>query len=352
VTAIGSDAFYGCTGLTSITIPNSVTSIGSSAFRECTGLTSITIPNSVTSIGTRAFYGCTNLNVVKIKVREPLTIDSSTFSNRTNATLYVPYGCKAAYEAADYWKEFKEIIEMGAELDESLTTAPETMADVDVVVKRTIKADEWSTICLPFAMTEEQVKEAFGSDVQLADFTGVETTKDGDGNVTHIRVNFSDATAIEANHPYIIKVSEAVSEFMVEGVDISPVAEPSVERDEQTVKIGKNTYTSYNRFIGTYAAETTVPEMTLFLSGNQFWYSTGATKMKGYRAYFDFYDVLSEVELSSARISMAFDETITGVEGLKNSRMERLNTYYNLAGQRVAQPSKGLYIVDGKKVVK
>ena len=58
VTRIGENAFYGCSGLTSVTIPNSVTSIGYNAFFNCSGLTSITIPNSVTSIGQSAFYGC------------------------------------------------------------------------------------------------------------------------------------------------------------------------------------------------------------------------------------------------------------------------------------------------------
>ena len=66
VTSIGSWAFYRCTGLTSVTIPNSVTSIGESAFNGCTGLTSITIPNSVTSIGEFAFSGCTGLTSVTI----------------------------------------------------------------------------------------------------------------------------------------------------------------------------------------------------------------------------------------------------------------------------------------------
>jgi hypothetical protein len=57
-------AFYGCSGLTSVTIPNSVTSIGWAAFYNCSGLTSITIPNSVTSIGNNAFSGCSGLTTV------------------------------------------------------------------------------------------------------------------------------------------------------------------------------------------------------------------------------------------------------------------------------------------------
>ena len=58
VASIGKDAFSYCSGLTSVTIPNSVTSIGEGAFSGCSGLTSITIPNSVTSIGDYAFLFC------------------------------------------------------------------------------------------------------------------------------------------------------------------------------------------------------------------------------------------------------------------------------------------------------
>ena len=66
VTSIGSSAFYGCSGLTSVAIGNSVTSIGAYAFSGCSGLTSVTIPNSVTSIGNYAFYNCSGLTSVTI----------------------------------------------------------------------------------------------------------------------------------------------------------------------------------------------------------------------------------------------------------------------------------------------
>ena len=66
VTSIGDFAFYKCSGLTSVTIPNSVTSIGNQAFYYCSGLTSVTIPNSVTSIGSGAFSGCSGLTSVTI----------------------------------------------------------------------------------------------------------------------------------------------------------------------------------------------------------------------------------------------------------------------------------------------
>ena len=78
VTSIGMDAFYGCEGLTLITIPNSVTSIGEGAFALCSSLTSISIPNSVTSIGKSAFYWCSSLTSIKIP-DSVTSIGESTF---------------------------------------------------------------------------------------------------------------------------------------------------------------------------------------------------------------------------------------------------------------------------------
>jgi hypothetical protein len=80
VTSIGWDAFWECTDLTSVTIPNSVTTIGDAAFFDCTGLTSVTIPNSVTTIGDEAFYYCDGLTSVTIP-NSVTTIGKKAFSD-------------------------------------------------------------------------------------------------------------------------------------------------------------------------------------------------------------------------------------------------------------------------------
>ena len=77
---IEGSAFTNCSGLTSVTIPNSVTSIGSSAFDGCSGLTSVTIPNSVTSIGEGAFSNCSGLTSVTIP-NSVTRIKGSTFED-------------------------------------------------------------------------------------------------------------------------------------------------------------------------------------------------------------------------------------------------------------------------------
>lgn len=226
-------------------------------------------------------------------------------------------------------------------LDETSTTAPEASEGaVNVRVKRTIKANEWSTICLPFAMDATQVKAAFGNDVQLADADSYETTEDG-GDIVGINIKFNNATAIEANHPYIIKVSSAITSFVVDGVVVAPADK---ERNRRT-SLGSGSY-----FVGNYVSQTAVPEFCLFLSGNKFWYSLGDTKIKAFRGYFDLKDVLTDVEDTyGSRIIMSFDEA-TGINTIDHSSFT-IDRYYDLQGRSVENPGKGIYLKNGKKVV-
>ena len=105
VTVIGFSAFYGCLSLTSVTIPKSVTVIGSSAFIGCSGLTSITIPNSATKIGEKAFSGCTGLKELILEDgEEKLLLESFLFSFCPLETLYLG---RDLYNYNYYTKPFK-----------------------------------------------------------------------------------------------------------------------------------------------------------------------------------------------------------------------------------------------------
>ena len=134
VTSIGGKAFYGCTGLTSLTIGNSVTSIGYYAFNRCTGLKSVTIGNCVTSIGFGAFWDCFRLTSVAIP-KSVTSIGNYAFNGCSgltridaypnpekvstggnvfydvpkDGTLHVLPKYLSAYQTASEWKNFTNI---------------------------------------------------------------------------------------------------------------------------------------------------------------------------------------------------------------------------------------------------
>ena len=110
--SIGDAAFRDCRNLTSVTLPEGVKTIEYYAFQNCSELESVVMPESLTTIDEYAFDGCMNLISVTVAA-EPCTITANTFSNRENATLHVKFGTKGRYAVADYWKEFKEIVEYG-----------------------------------------------------------------------------------------------------------------------------------------------------------------------------------------------------------------------------------------------
>ncbi len=225
----------------------------------------------------------------------------------------------------------------------------------NVTVKRTINAGEWSTICLPFGMTAEQIEDAFPeTNVQLADFIGCsEPELDDEEEVMSFSFKFSTNVAeIEPNHPYLIKVDKKVESFEVDGVTLTPSDELSIDLDEIKWKQGGKWYYDYNSFIGTYEAQTVVPEDCLFLNGNNFWYSTGATKMKAFRGYFYSYNVLGDAYKNGANsnVSLSFNDA-DGILNVKVGDMPTEGTY-DLQGRKVVGSLKrGIYIVDGKKMV-
>ncbi len=192
VTELGEAAFEGCNGLTSIGISNSITSINNYVFKDCSCLTSVSIPANITSIGYESFGMCDNLTSVIVKRETPASIDETSFANRRNATLYVPNGCKSAYKAASYWKDFK-IIKDGNDVDVVGISLNQTSLSFNAVNQT---ATLMATVTPSNATNKEVTWASSNTSVATVSNAGVVTSK-GNGTAT-ITATTTDGTNLSA----------------------------------------------------------------------------------------------------------------------------------------------------------
>lgn len=109
ITIIAGSAFYDCSSLVSVTIPNSVTTIDYSAFRNCTSLSSIIIPSKVAKIANYAFYGCTSLTDMYINATTPPTLGAASALPST-VTIHVPIYSGDTYKSKTNWAAYADQI--------------------------------------------------------------------------------------------------------------------------------------------------------------------------------------------------------------------------------------------------
>ena len=321
--------------------------------------TGVEFPGTSGVLGTVTLIAAADAANLKIGESYPVTVTGVSLVKRTDAGLVSIY-----FDDIDI-KFNVNIVENRITLDENVGVTSETpTGEQNVLVKRTINAGNWSTICLPFAMTSAQVATAFGEKVKIAEFTGCETENNEEDEAVSIKINFESKSdkSIEANHPYIIlidKSDDSITEFEVDGVTIEPSEELSVDMNEYITGSGtkKDPYVyHYNSFVGTYNAETVLTdEDILFISGNKFYYSNGTTTMKAFRGYFEFYDVLADKNVSAAKIGYSVDDETTSIDGISGYQI--VEGVYDLSGRKIQledndlnKLQKGVYIIDGKKV--
>lgn len=207
-------------------------------------------------------------------------------------------------------------------LDESLAfTSPTTdIANATVRLKRTLNKDYWNTFVVPFDIPN--------MNASIFEYTG------SDGNTMH----FTATTSIEAGTPYLIKPKEGnIIDQTYSDVTLTTQSAKSVD------------YGDY-KFVATYSPVTLATDKTeLFLTTDgKLAYPASASEatMKGMRAYFQV--------PASANVALFVDGegTITGIEEVENGKLKvESSEVYNLNGQRVTQPRKGLFIVNGKKLI-
>lgn len=226
--------------------------------------------------------------------------------------------------------------------------AYEAKNNATVTLTKPLKANVWNAICLPFSMTEQQVRNAFGENARIAEFKKVDES--GKKAVASFGMHYYQL--ITAGKPCLIKPSQVNDTYTIKGVTINA---------EQALTIA-----DFNKkfdFVGTYAP-TTMPANSHFLGSNdgKLYYITANKEISGLKAFFQ------PVSTSNAKLSIAFDSTdndfdnnTTGIEAIKdymdqdaaNSSVNK--GIYNINGQFMGtNPAilpQGIYVKNGKKFI-
>lgn len=195
----------------------------------------------------------------------------------------------------------------------------------DVTLKRTLKAEKWNTLVLPFAVSADKVKAQFGDGVEVAEYSNT----DGE------EINFSSTEDIKANVPVLIKPT-TVS------------AENTYTFDGVTLVAGKpkTTGVSYD-FVGSYKPYNLATD-NYMLYNNQWWKNEEGDnyKVNAFSAY-----VQATTPEAAKQLTLVIDGKTTGLK-LNTVTGNIEGETYNMAGQRVANSYKGLVIKNGKKIIK
>ena len=219
-------------------------------------------------------------------------------------------------------------------IDENIAYANELAGTANVTLNRTIlNGGKWNTFCVPFDIDNTTLKAKFGSDVAVAEYS--ETTS-SDGVNSKVSFNTMATPAITANTPVLLKTSTTYSPATFENC---------VLKTGDAIVSGGHEFD----FVGSYAATTEVAEGDYYISSNTIYRSKGiGSYVKGTRAY------IKAKEGGEARINSFFidDEETTDINGIDMKVIEQTGKIYNLNGQEVKTARKGLYIQNGKKIIK
>lgn len=226
----------------------------------------------------------------------------------------------------------------------------EAKNNATVTLTKPLKANVWNAICLPFSMTEQQVRSAFGEDARIAEFKKVDES--GKKAVASFGMHYYQL--ITAGKPCLIKPSKVSDNYTITGVTID--AEKALTVTDSNKKFD---------FVGTYAP-TTMPTNSHFLGSNdgKLYYITADKEISGLKAF------LKPVENNpaGAKLSIAFDSTdndmdnnTTGIEVIKDymdqdaANSSANKGIYNINGQFMGtNPAilpQGIYVKNGKKFI-
>ena len=251
----------------------------------------------------------------------------------------------------------------------TLATWENETCDIALSGRTLYKGGSWNTICLPFALSEEQMaaSDLAGATIMELDATGTYADGKGDHKTGFdaasgtLYLYFKTATSIEAGKPYIVKWTSGsnITNPVFPGVTVTSTPAGTVE--------AKNSGLNTVQFIGTYSPTPLTPndKSNLYLgAGSTLYYPNGTNNADGQyyvnacRAYFHV-DLDGSAGVRAFVFNLGDDEVTTSIEGIGHLDNLQFDNWYDLSGRKLSngklsnrQMNKGVYIVNGKKVIK
>ena len=304
-------------GCKNTVIPNSVTAIGDKAFYYCSSLASITIPSSVTAIGYKAFYYCSSLaNITSLIPADKLFIpdDDAFYNINPNCTLYVPAGAKETYATTVSWLKFTNIVELSVfDLTVSAAKYATLFLDFDAIIPQDVEVYTASTVDGNRLMMEQV------TDILPAN-TGV-IVRAEQGTYSFYQ-SYDAPQAIEGNlfrgsieDIYITPAKEAKYYVLSMKDGVVGMYEDALSGGTFKNNANKAYLVLGEKNLGIYDEEVDTEDPGMQLS-NKYYFDFGGTT--------------------------AIDPVVTEVND---------NIYYDLSGRRVENPTRGIYILNGKKIL-
>lgn len=211
-----------------------------------------------------------------------------------------------------------------------------TTGSAEVHLTRTFSANSWNSLCVPFAISEAEVKTQFGNDAKVAEFTGATTTT----------LEFSSCTDIEAGKPYLVYIPEGATQTKFTFKGVTAFGSQPIDVEQQGSTNEKTTFHGY-------FYKSTAPKGSYVLRKNQVYHLVSDMAIKGFRAV-----LIDGTATQRVFTQWSLDGTTTGIGNIDANVIQRYNVY-NTNGQMVRHAATslddlphGVYIVNGKKVIK
>ena len=221
---------------------------------------------------------------------------------------------------------------------------------INTVYVRSMDANKWYTIMLPFPVSNEKLKEVFGEWTQVWGYSGVyNNTLCFDQPVTEI------GKGMEADTPYLIQPGVSKGEYEFNGEEV----EYTQLDDNRSLAVpggqkGTEQYTS--TFQGTYTNQK-IPTYAYYLKNNRFYYMPNENTTLGWKAYGGIVYVYDESNVEPGTNVSVFDLAVghsgdaSVIESYQMETKASDQLLYNLEGQQVRQPTRGIYVRNGKKII-